>query len=764
MIHRPNAATTSGHPARRHSAAAAIALLATGAALGLGVSRSSAAPQTPNRAQAAPSATVAPVILGTAREGSRLGASTGSWAGSPTSFAFQWERCSPGCTPISGATGSTYALAAADVGGTVKVSVTATNADGSTAADSAASATVAAAPAGAPRSSAAPAVSGLARQGTTLSTTGGSWTGTGNTYAYRWLRCNTSGGGCSEIASATKTTYTPSKTDVGATIRAQVIGTNASGSNVAVSSATAAVAAGTAPSNTKQPSISGTPKDNSEVEADPGTWAGDTPLGYGYQWLRCDSHGDHCTQLSGKTGKSYEVRSTDEGHTLRVEVTATNGVGSATVRSGRVTVAGGRTKPQGKSRPTISGGTGVGQVLKANHGSWSGTDPIDFHYSWLRCDGNGGHCSTISDAGGRTYVLRAADAGHRLRVVVRARNAAGTSDWTSGPTHVVSTGAPVNTRPPAATGPTQPGSVLTATKGAWSSSTSLDFSYQWSRCTASGTRCAPIAGATHRTYVVTGADIGNRLVVQVKAQGGNGVAYATSRPTVVVAAAAPRNASPPTVAGAPHNGSTLSATLGTWSSQTALSFFYQWARCDSAGRNCVPIPGATRRTYAVTGADVGRRLIVQVKAQSSGGTSYANSQPTGVVSAAARPPAIQGAVPVNAVSLPDRLVIDRVVFSPRKIRSRQEPLVARFRVSDTRSGRPVSGALVYAVGVPFNRLSGAGEVQTDSSGWATVTFHIRPTWPLKRGYLVVIIVRARKPGGSVLAGVSTRRFTSVRVG
>ena len=58
----------------------------------------------------------------------------------------------------------------------------------------------------------------------------------------------------------------------------------------------------------------------------------------------------------------------------------------------------------------------------------------------------------------------------------------------------------------------------------------------------------------------------------------------------------------------------------------------------------------------------------------------------------------------------------------------------------------------------------AAETPTGGDGWATITFHVLPTFQLRRGNLVVIFVRGRKPGDSVLAGVSTRRLVSVRVG
>ena len=61
------------------------------------------------------------------------------------SYAYQWRRCDAAganCVDIAGATGSTYDLTAADVGSTIRVIVTATNAGGSDSASSAASAPV----------------------------------------------------------------------------------------------------------------------------------------------------------------------------------------------------------------------------------------------------------------------------------------------------------------------------------------------------------------------------------------------------------------------------------------------------------------------------------------------------------------------------------------------------------------------------------------------------------------------------------------------
>jgi hypothetical protein len=85
-----------------------------------------------------------PTITGTAEVGQKLVATRGTWTGKPTSFHFVWSRCDAdgACLTIAGATKKTYVPTAADVGHTLRVTVTARNAAGATAAASAPSAVV----------------------------------------------------------------------------------------------------------------------------------------------------------------------------------------------------------------------------------------------------------------------------------------------------------------------------------------------------------------------------------------------------------------------------------------------------------------------------------------------------------------------------------------------------------------------------------------------------------------------------------------------
>src|SRR5437773_1339000 len=82
--------------------------------------------------------------------------------------------------------------------------------------------------------------------------------------------------------------------------------------------------------------------------------------------------------------------------------------------------------PRNVSPPQILGIAGVGLALTATHGSWSGM-PTSFAYRWRRCDASGASCAPIAGANARSYTLRTGDLGARLRVLVVASNAAGSS-------------------------------------------------------------------------------------------------------------------------------------------------------------------------------------------------------------------------------------------------------------------------------------------------------------------------------------------------
>ena len=84
---------------------------------------------------AAPVNSVPPTVTGTPTEGQALVATDGTWAGAaPIAFTYAWSRCDAtggACAVIAGATAKTYALVAADVDKSLRVTVTAKNTPGS---------------------------------------------------------------------------------------------------------------------------------------------------------------------------------------------------------------------------------------------------------------------------------------------------------------------------------------------------------------------------------------------------------------------------------------------------------------------------------------------------------------------------------------------------------------------------------------------------------------------------------------------------------
>ncbi len=343
----------------------------------------------------------------------------------------------------------------------------------------------------------------------------------------------------------------------------------------------------------------------------------------------------------------------------------------------------------------------------------------------------------------------------------------------AGPLASTSAAATAPLTAPTLAGGTIESQTVTVSTGTWTGTGAITYTYRWQRCNADASACADISGAVVNTYTLGSADVGNtvRAVVSATDTTGPPATDAASAPTAVItarAAAAPASTVPPTITGTPATGQTLTAVEGTFAGAVPVTYAYQWQRCDATGAICTALPAVVTKTFLLTAPDVGATLRVRVTATNASGSGSATSVPTALIARGAPASLIKLANGTSSVAAADVKGTERLILSSFKLSTSQpirsrKPFTISFRVTDTR-GYAVRNALVYLVGLPYNRILRTPEHKTLQDG--TVTFTILPTrlQPLKLGARVVIFARARVQGDTLLTGASTRRLVEVVFG
>jgi hypothetical protein len=624
-----------------------------------------------------------PTVSGSPLVGQTLTATTGSWTGSPTSYAYAWRRCDTSgasCATIGGASSSTYVLQAADAGSTIRVRVTATNGIGPSApADSSPTADVlmpggggtfgATAPGGSSGSPGAGYKFGGAYQLATAGTANRfDFYARGGAAAQSFIAAiySSSGGAPANLlVSSSPVTVAANQTAgwVSATLPSTQL---AAGTYylVLLSQTTASSAfiyydaaqgqdgvfnenSGSTPSATfgtfsteardwsYRVQLAGAPPPPPPVNTAPPVVSGTTqqgqtltttngtwtngPTSYAIKWQRCDTE-DACFDINGATSSTYVLQAGDVGDTLRSVVTASNAGGPGTpAPSAETAVVTGIPVPVNTAPPVVSGTAQQGQQLSSTNGTWTNS-PSSFALKWQRCDAQD-VCTDINGATSSTYVLQAADVGDTIRSVVTASNAGGPGAPAASAETAVVTGipVPVNTAPPVVSGTAQQGQTLTTTNGTWTNSPT-SYSYQWRRCDSAGANCANITGATSSSYVLQAGDVGSTLVARVTAANAGGPGSpADSAATAVVTAFAVPVNTAPPVVSGTAQQGQTLSTTNGTWTNNPNSYTYQWRRCDSAGANCADIGTATSSTYVLQAADVGSTLVARVTAANAGG-------------------------------------------------------------------------------------------------------------------------------------------------
>ena len=278
--------------------------------------------------RAPPTDTTPVAISGSAQEGQTLTAQ-GAWGPqAPKGITYAWSRCDSNggnCTPTSD-TGSTYTLGRGDVGDTIDVTET-PQYDSSppvTAMTAATAGTIQPLPT--PSNTVAPTISGTPRQGQTLTSSTGSWSGSPSSYTYDWLRCRPS---CASVQDGAASTYSLTGADAGAMIEVVVSATNDDDETGTATAGPTATVIPLPPVNSAVPTISGAAAQGQTLTANVGSWS-NSPTGYDYQWLHCTPT---CTPIGGAVGATYRLSDGDVGDAIAVDVTAVNAGGGAAARS-----------------------------------------------------------------------------------------------------------------------------------------------------------------------------------------------------------------------------------------------------------------------------------------------------------------------------------------------------------------------------------------------------------------------------------------------
>lgn len=410
---------------------------------------------------------------------------------------------------------------------------------------------------------------------------------------------------------------------------------------MALASPAGAQKAGGAPAAFSAPTLKGSAIDGRKLHVKPGRWSGAKPFAFAYSWELCDAAGGECSALSTQ-GAVLALTSQDIGHTLRAVVKATNPEGSSSVASAPSAEVVPAAPRRGKL-PTVEGATRDGQILTVGGGTWKGSQPMVFSYQWQSCKGS--TCADIPGATQSAYRVATAQIGQKLRALVTATNAAGSTVSASKRSGLVEPGAPVDVTAPSVSGLPVLGQTLTAEVGTWAGTGPFEYSYQWRGCNLLG-ECEDISGATGATYTVGPLQIADSIEVVVAARNSLGSASATSEPTDVVKALLPSNLELPSITGLLQEGGTLEALAGSWSGTGPLEYSYAWELCDAAGAACHEVSGAIGATLGLVAGEIGDTVRLVVTATNSAGSTSATSEPTSVVKALlpsnTTPPSIQG--------------------------------------------------------------------------------------------------------------------------
>ena len=191
---------------------------------------------------------------------------------------------------------------------------------------------------------------------------------------------------------------------------------------------------------------------------------------------------------------------------------------------------------------------------------------------------------------------------------------------------------PSNQVAPQVSGTLKVGKTLTTNTGVWNGTATIEYEYQWQRCTSTNANtCSDIDDAEASTHVPTTTDFGKYVRAVVTASNDVPTFGLTKAETAIVGPIGAADGSLPgdnqqsaaTISGPslPQSGQTLTAANWLFNPAAAGTSF-RWYRCTSTNENsCSLIPGVTSISYQLTDADVERRIRVRVVGTNQFGTT-----------------------------------------------------------------------------------------------------------------------------------------------
>jgi hypothetical protein len=509
---------------------------------------------------------------GDVRVGHALNATPGIFALPATSRSYQWfEGTGSKFTAIAGATTSSFTPTPAQLGKTVRVTVTGYRTGLKPASFTASTATTVQRGT-APALVSSPGITGTPIVGNQLVGHVGSWVGTGYTYTYAWLR----GSGTTPIA--TTSTYTPIGLDAGQTLTLRV-GAIKTGYAPAFATATTFAVSQTDLVVRSAPVVA---TSGSKVRVSAGTWS-TSAVAIEVTWHVFDRASGVATNIPGAVGQWFST-SPYPGQKITVTVEASaigyfSGSKDVTAKLGRAATW------VGSGAPTTTAETFGGAMLGLNS-NWDLVANTT-RYTWKR----NGKVIADADTTSHTYAFTDADAGAVISVTVlkiTAGYAPGEKTFTM--TGKVARAIPAPSGLPSLGDVASVGTKITATPGTWATP-GLSYSYAWYYLDG-GVQVA-IPGASTASLTPTPELAGRMLFVRVTATRANYLAQSSLSDTVQVnpgaAATASSAASIAIVLTTPD---TLTAGLGTVT--PGFTVTVQWFH------NGVALWGETGSTYTHT--------------------------------------------------------------------------------------------------------------------------------------------------------------------